>query len=115
MNPLSDRVKPLGAVIHSVERRDVGQQYLRCADVTGRFLTPNVLLPSLQRHTQCRTVLGIHRNPDDAAWHRSFVGVTGGKKCCVGPAVTHGDAESLRTADNNVRTELCRGFQQQQR
>ena len=46
-------------------------QSLAGADVGGGPLTANVLLPGLQGKNIAIPSLGIHRFPDDTAWHLS--------------------------------------------
>ncbi len=115
VHPLGDLPQPVRPVVGAVERRDDGEQGLRRADVARRLLAPDVLLPRLQRQPVRNRAVGVVADADQATGqgplqpgaHRDVRGVWA--------AVEEGDAEALRRADRDVRTELARRRQQRQR
>ena len=67
VRPGRDRPQASGPVIDRVHRRDHGEQHLRGADVAGRLLPADVLLPGLQREPVGRLTVGVRTNPDQPA------------------------------------------------
>ena len=64
-----DLLEALGAVVHAVERRDVGEQRLRGADVGGGLVAPDVLLARLHGHAVRGLALCVDGHADDATRH----------------------------------------------
>ena len=96
-------------MVDRVHGGDVGEQRLRSADVAGRLVPPDVLLPRLQR--QPETVVTLQQifllhysnisplhldvlgDPDHPAWHVPHVRRLGGEEASVGAAVAKRDSE----------------------
>ena len=81
-----------------------GEQDLRGADVRGGLLAADVLLAGLQGEPVGRLALGIDRDADQAARHRTLVGIAAGHEGCMRAAETERHAEALAVADDDVRT-----------
>ena len=108
---LTKSVTHLGSVVDRVHGGDVGEQRLRRADVAGRLVPPDVLLPRLQR--QPETVVTLPRiflaalfkyfplplhldvlgDPDHPAGHVPHVRRLGGEEPSVGATVAQRDSE----------------------
>ena len=112
--PLGDAAEPAGPVVHGVHAGHHGEQHLRGADVAGRLVAPDVLLPGLQRHAQRGTAVAVAGDADDPSRHEPLVGLAGGEEGGVRPAVAHRDAEPLAVADRDVGAPLARRHQQGQ-
>src|SRR5258708_24473128 len=99
-------------MITGVHRSDIGEQRLRGADVAGRLIAANMLLPGLQRQPQCRSSAGIFRHSDDAAWHMALKSVPGRKKRRMGSTVAERDTKTLSAPNGDIRPEFSRRTQQ---
>src|SRR5690554_32528 len=110
MNAASDIFQALWAMVNSVERRDIGEQYLCRTNVRRRFLTANVLLTRLHRHTQSRFLTAVDRHTDNPARNRTLKLVTGREKRCVWSAVAHRNTEALSRTEDHVRTHFTWRF-----
>ena len=115
VHPLGDPLQPIRPVVHRVHRRHDGQQHLRGADVAGRLLPADVLLPGLQREPERGGAVRVMGHPDqpagqlplDLAAHRDEPGVRA--------AETQRHPEALRRPDRDVRADLAGRAQQGQR
>ena len=108
VDPAGDGREPLGAVVHGIERGDVGEERLRGADVRGRLLAADVLLARLDRHPVGGLAVPIDGHADQAAGHLADVGVARGEERRVRTAVAERDAEALGAADDDVGAHLAR-------
>mmetsp|Transcript_26413 Transcript_26413/g.67196 ORF Transcript_26413/g.67196 Transcript_26413/m.67196 type:complete len:1036 (+) Transcript_26413:699-3806(+) len=106
-----DGLEALGAVVHRVQRRHVGQQRLRGADVGGRLVAADVLLARLHRHAQRGLALRVDGHADDAAGHHALVLVVARQKRGVRAAVAQRHAKALRGANHDVGAPLAGGRQ----
>src|ERR1035438_4888421 len=112
MNPPRDLLQAGGAVVAGEHGRHAGQQRLRGADVTGRFLTTDVLFPGLEREPQRRAAARILGDAHDAAGYLALKGVPGREVGRMRSTVTEGDAKTLRAAEGHVRAEFARWAKQ---
>src|ERR1035438_947562 len=112
MNPPRDLLQAGGAVVAGEHGRHAGQQRLRGADVTGRFLTTDVLFPGLEREPQRRAAARILGDANDAAGYLALKGVPGREVGRMRSTVAEGDAKTLRAAEGDVRAEFSRRTQQ---
>jgi len=71
-----------------------------------------MLLPGLKGHPHGRFTIHIFGKPDDPSRDIPFIGFPGGKKGCMGSAITKGDAESLRGANYHIGTVFPWGSKQ---
>eukprot|EP00955_Chlamydomonas_euryale_P024571 258863-Chlamydomonas_euryale.AAC.4 len=110
-----DAQQALWAVVHSVQRADVGEQRLRRADVGRGLVAADVLLARLHRHAQRRLPRRVDAAPDDAAWHHALVVLGARQERGVWAAVAERHAETLRRADDNVGAPLAWRAQHRQR
>ena len=115
VHPLGDAAEAAGAVVHGVHARHHREQHLRGADVAGRLVAPDVLLPGLQRHPQRGLPVRVAGDADDAARHEPLVRLPGREEGGVRPAVAHRNAEALAVADRDVGAPLARRNQHRQR
>ena len=69
MNALRDLDQALGSVIDSIHRRHIGQERLRGADVTGGFVSADVLFPGLHGHSEGGFASRVDRHTDDTSRH----------------------------------------------
>ena len=99
-------------VVDRVHRGHHGQQHLRRADVGGGLLPADVLLTGLERQPVGGVVLGVDRQPDQAAGQVALEPGLDRHEGGVGPAVPQRDAEPLRRADDDVRSPMARRLQQ---
>ncbi len=95
-----------GSVIHGIERRHVGEERLRRADVRRRLLAPDVLLAGLQRHPVRTTAPRIDRDADDASGHLPHESFTRRKERRMRPAVPERHAKALGVAYDHVGARL---------
>ena len=102
-------------VINRIHRRDDGEEHLRRADVTRRFVAADVLLARLQREPVSRASVGIVRNADEPARHVAFVCIARREIGGVRSAESERNAETLRAADRDIGAEFARRLQQSQR
>ncbi|KAG0772240.1 hypothetical protein G6F22_015892 [Rhizopus arrhizus] len=109
-----DAGQAVRAVVDGVHRRHHRQQHLRGADVGGGLLAADVLLAGLQGQAIGRVALRIHRDADQAARHRTLVGITAGHERGVRAAEAERHAETLAVADHDVRAPFAGGSQQGQ-
>src|SRR6056297_706 len=73
-----------------------------------------MLLPCLQSHTKCRSVLAIYRNTYDSSGNHTLVLFNGRKISSVRSTGTQRDTKSLSISHYHVRTPITRGAQQTQ-
>src|ERR1017187_6655767 len=105
MNSPRDLLQAGGAVVAGEHGRHAGQQRLRGADVTGRFLTTDVLFPGLEREPQGRAAARVLGDAHDASGYMALKGVPGREVCRVRAAIAERHAKTLRTAKSHVRAE----------
>ncbi len=115
VHPLGDRGQAVGTVMDGVHRRQHRRQHLRRADVAGRLLPADVLLPGLDGEPVGTMAVGVHRHTDKPARKRPLQTVTDGDETGMRAAEAQAQAEPLRAADRDVRTELARRGEQGQR
>mmetsp|Transcript_36211 Transcript_36211/g.72001 ORF Transcript_36211/g.72001 Transcript_36211/m.72001 type:complete len:292 (-) Transcript_36211:371-1246(-) len=108
---VSDRLEALRAMVHRVERRDVGEESLGSADVGGGLVPSNVLFTCLHGHAVSGLALRVDRHPDDATGHLSRHGLVRREEPSVRSAVAHRHTEALRRADGYVRSPRARRLQ----
>ena len=108
---LTKSVTHLGSVVDRVHGGDVGEQRLRRADVAGRLVPPDVLLPRLQRQPETVVTLpqifllhysnifhsplhlDVLGDPDHPARHVPHVRRLGGEEASVGATVAQRASE----------------------
>ena len=110
MNAVGDGFQTGRAMIHRVERTQVGKQYLRGTDIRVRLFTANMLLTGLQSHTQRLIALGVNRNPDDSTRNRALVSITSGEESGVWATKAHRNPEVLGIAQYDVCTHFAWRF-----
>ena len=115
MDAAGDAAQPLGAVVHGVHGSNDRQQDLGGADVGGRLLATDVLLPRLQGKPVGRAVLGVDREPDQTSGQVALQAALDGHVRRMRPPVPERDAESLGGADDDVSAPLPRRLEQRQR
>ena len=115
MDAACDAAQPLGAVVDGVHRSNDRQQDLGGADVGGRLLATDVLLPRLQGKPVGRAVLRVDREPHQTSGQVALEAALDGHVRSMRPPVPERDAESLGGADDDVSTPLPRRLQQRQR
>mmetsp|Transcript_10589 Transcript_10589/g.38932 ORF Transcript_10589/g.38932 Transcript_10589/m.38932 type:complete len:201 (+) Transcript_10589:2063-2665(+) len=71
-----------------------------------------MLFARLHSHAEDTITIGVLSNSDDTARHEALVLVTRCQKGRVGTTVAHGDTETLRRADGDVRSEFTRRLHQ---
>src|SRR6266566_3282123 len=112
--PPGDPAQPLRPVVDGVRASHHREQDLRGADVAGRLLPADVLLPGLQREPVRRPPVRVPGDADqpprqlplEPGAHRHEAGVR------TAEAERH--AEALRRADHHVGTPLARWLEQRQ-
>src|ERR1035441_8488981 len=112
MNSPNDLLQSGGAVVAGEHGRHAGQQRLRGADVTGRFLTSDVLFPGLEREPQGRAAARVLGDAHDAAGDLALKGVAGREGEFMKYNITYCHPETLRTTEGNVRAEFPRWAKQ---
>src|SRR5215467_7219927 len=115
VNTLSNSAQPFRPVIDCVHACHNGQENLGRADVACRFLTPDVLLPSLQCEAIGHAPGPIFGDTDDAPWHLSLVIFFRRKKCSVRSAESHRHAEPLAGPYGDIGPEFPRRTQKRER
>ena len=93
-------------MIDSVHGADVGQESLGGADVAGGLVSPDVLLPGLQRQSEAVVTINILGHPDHPPRHVSDVLLLGGEEASMRTTVTQRYSEPLTGAKSNVHTKL---------
>ena len=111
MHALSNRLQTARAVINRVHRRDDGEQNLRGANVTRRFVAADVLLACLQREPISGPAFSIVGNADEPAGHVAFVLIPRCKKRGVRSAEAERNAETLRASNRDVGAKFSGRFQ----
>jgi hypothetical protein len=106
MGPLGDGPDAVGPVVHGVHGGHHREEDLRRADVGGRPVTTDVLLPGLEREAERRVAVGVDRHADQPAGQVALEAVAHGHVAGVGPAETHRHTEALRAADHHVGPHL---------
>src|SRR5258708_5424878 len=105
MNALCDLLQSFRPVIARIKRSHVREQRLRRANVARGFFAADVLLARAKRKAQRGFAASILGHADDAAGHLAFEFVARGEKRGMRSAVAERHAETLRTADGDVRAE----------
>ncbi|MNN23705.1 hypothetical protein D3C81_1371100 [compost metagenome] len=96
------------AVVHGVHAGDVGQQYLRGADVGSGLLAADVLLAGLHGQAQGRLAETVHGNADQTTRHVTLERILGGEVGGVRATEAQRHTETLRAADGHVGAEFAR-------
>eukprot|EP00967_Tisochrysis_lutea_P102406 scaffold154110_cov28-Tisochrysis_lutea.AAC.2 len=91
-----DVLESLWAVVHAVERSNVGEKSLRRANVRRGLVAPDVLLACLHGHAVGGLALSIDGEANDAAGHLARERLRGGKEAGVRPAEAKRHAKALR-------------------
>ena len=112
--PLGNGAEPVRPMVDRVHAGHDGGKYLRCAYVGGRFGPPDVLLPSLERHSQGGISVRVHRHPDDSSGYLALERLGGGQISGMRAAVAHGHPEPLRGPHRNIRAEVARRGQERE-
>ena len=115
MNAFCDLAQSAWAVIDGVHRGDHGEENLRRADITRRFVAADMLFAGLEREPVTGAAGRIVGNADEPAGHVAFVGVAGGEVGRVRPAKSERNAEALGAADGDIRAEFAGWLQQRER
>ncbi len=115
VHPARDRRQPAGAMVDRVHGGHHGEQHLRGADVARRLLTPDVLLPRLQREPVGQVPAGVHGHAHQAAGQLPLQVVAHRDVGGVRAAEPDGHPEPLRGADGDVGAKLARRAHQGQR
>ena len=115
MNAFGDGAQAARSMINRIHRGDDGEQNLRGADITGRFVAADVLLAGLQGEAIAGPAVGIVRNADETSRHVAFVFIARRKISGVRSAKAERNAETLRAADGDIGAEFARRFQQRER
>src|ERR1043166_8280871 len=110
MNAFSNCAQPARALINCVHRGDDCEEDLRGADVTGGFVTTNVLLARLHREAIRRPTFGVVRYANESAGHVTFVLIARREVGRMRSAESERDTEALRTADGDIGAEFARRF-----
>mmetsp|Transcript_41994 Transcript_41994/g.100961 ORF Transcript_41994/g.100961 Transcript_41994/m.100961 type:complete len:317 (-) Transcript_41994:931-1881(-) len=98
------------SVINCIHGRHIGEQRLRGADIGSRLVQPDMLLPGLQRHSDCLVALRVDAHTNDTARHAPRALLAGSQIGRSRSTIQHWDPESLHAPDNDVRSELRRGL-----
>ena len=85
---------------------------MRRTDVARGLIPADVLLTGLQCQAQRRIALGIFRLTHKASRDLTFVGLSRGKKCRMGPTESHWNTKALGTAHGNISTKIRYGGEQ---
>jgi hypothetical protein len=112
--PPGDRPQPVRPVVDRVHAGRHREQHLRGADVAGRPVPADVLLPGLQGEPVRRLAVGIHADPDQPAGQRPLQPLAHRHVAGMRSAVAERHPEALGAAHRNVGAELPRRFQQGQ-
>ena len=115
VNPLRDLLQTFRAVINGIHGRHVGEQRLRRADVAGGLFAADVLLARTEREAQRGFAAGIFRHADEASRHLTFKIVSRRDERRMRAAVAHRHAETLCTADGDVRAKFARRLDERER
>src|SRR5450755_2562402 len=107
MDAFRDGAESVGAMVDRIHRRDHREEHLRCADITRRFVSPNVLFAGLECKPVAWAAGGIMRNADEPSRHVSFVGVTRREVGGVRPTKTERNTEALRAAHGDIRAHFA--------
>ena len=114
VDPRRDVPETRGAVVDGVHGGHHRQQHLRRADIAGGLLPADMLLAGLQGKAQRPLPVGIPGDPHQTAGDHALVALPGGEKAGVRAAETHGHAEALGAADDDVRAHFPRRLEQAQ-
>src|SRR4051812_13339980 len=98
-------------MVDRVHRCDNGEKNLRSADITGRFITPDVLLAGLHRQAITRMPRCIVGDAYETTSHVAFISVPRREISGMRPAESEGNPKALRAAYGNVGTKFPRGFE----
>ncbi len=115
VHPLRDFAQPARSMVNGIHRGHHRQENLRGADVTRRLVAPNVLLAGLEREAVAGSAGRILRDAHQSSGHVPFVCIAGREIGRVRSARTKRNAEALRAADGDIRSEFARRPQQSQR
>jgi hypothetical protein len=115
VRPPGDVTQPVRPVVYRVHRGHHGQQYLRGADVAGRLLPADVLLPGLQRQPIRRVAISVPGHPHQPTGHLTLQAVTDGKVGGMRSAKADRHSEALGGADHDVGADLAWWTEQGQR
>ena len=108
MDLSGDVLKALGSMIHGVHGRDVGQQGLGGADVAGGLVSPDVLLPGLQRQAEAVMTLHVLGDPNHAARHVPHKLLLSRKEAGVRSSIAQWYSKPLAGAECDVHPKLPR-------
>src|ERR1700731_4938946 len=109
MNSLGDCAQTARPVIDRVHRRNHGEKNLCRANVAGRFVAADMLLPRLQRESIGRPAFSVVGNTNETARHMPFVLIARSEVGGVRTAKTERNTKALRVADCNFGAEFARG------
>src|SRR4029453_7672240 len=106
MDGLGDLGQTVRAVIDRVHAGRHREQHLRSADVGGRLLPADVLLPGLQSQAEGGRAITIPRYPDQPPWQGAFQARADGNESGVRSTVEERNPEPLARPNSQIRTPL---------
>src|ERR1700686_17084 len=110
MNSLRDCAQTARPVIDRVHRRNHGQKNLCRANVAGRFVAADMLLPCLQRESIGRPAFSVVGNTNETTGHVTFGLIPRSEVGGVRSTEAEWNTKTLRVADCNVGAEFARRF-----
>ncbi len=113
-HPLGDAAQAGGPVVDGVHRRGDREQHLGGADVAGRLVATDVLLPGLQGEPVGRAALGVLADPDEPPREVPLQTRAHRHESGVRAAVEQRHAEALGRADHDVGAHLAGRLEQGQ-
>src|SRR5687767_13674676 len=98
------------AMIHSVHSRHDRKQCLCGTDVRCRFFALDMLLTSLQSHSQCAVTMTVNRNTNNPARNISFVFFLSCKEGSMRSTKSHRNTQPLCITNDNISTPMTGSF-----
>lgn len=106
MHSVGDGLQSLRTVIDCVHGCNVGQEGLSSADIGCSFLSSNMLLSGLQRHSVGKFVVSIDRSSNDSSRHFPHILLSGWEKSRVRTAESHRHTKSLCRSEANISSHI---------
>ena len=98
----SNPVQAFGPVPTGVHAGHHGEQHLRGADIAGRFVSPDVLLASLQGEAKGGPSGRVYRDPNETTGKRPFVGISHRHEPGVGTPEPEWYTKPLGRTDHHI-------------